>query len=236
MIPLHDDNPTERFAFLTVILIAINAAVFFLWQVGGVGMEQSIRLAGFTPSDFRAGGYVAEGRNIFTSMFMHGGLMHLVGNMWFLWLFGNNIEDRCGKFRFVVFYLLCGAIATMVYTLFNAGSKIPLVGASGAISGVLGAYLVTYPHARILTLVPLGIFSRTFRLPAWMFLFVWIGFQLLNQAAMAASREGERGGVAFLAHIAGFIAGVTLIFPFRRPRKAQLRRHRMWSPGDQEDR
>ncbi len=219
MIPLHDDNPTQRFPLITICLIVINALIFFYWQVGVVGLEQSIRLAAFIPSEFHSRAIFVEGRNIFSSMFMHGGIMHLAGNMWFLWLFGNNVEDRCGKIRFLFFYLLCGVAATLAYTFFNRHSNIPLVGASGAISGVLGAYLVMFPHARVLTLLPLGIFSRTFYLPAWTFLLIWFGFQFLNQAVVAGSRTGQQGGgVAFLAHISGFVVGVILIFLFRQRR------------------
>jgi membrane associated rhomboid family serine protease len=212
MIPLHDDNPTSRFPFVTIILIAINAAVFFLWQMG-TGFEQSINTAAFVPAEFERGAF-EHLPNLFTSMFMHGGVMHLVGNMWFLWLFGNNIEDRCGHIGFVIFYLLCGVAATLGYSFFNSDSTIPLVGASGAISGVLGGYLITFPHAHVMTLVPLGFFSRIVALPAWIFLVIWIGFQFLSQAAMTG-QEGSGGGVAFLAHIVGFVAGLVLVFVFR---------------------
>ena len=216
MIPLHDDNPTRNFPLFTILVIAANVMVFFFWQAS-TGLEQSVHLAAFTPSEFYSRGILKEGPYVFTSMFMHGGIMHLVSNMWFLWLFGNNIEDCCGKIRFVIFYLLCGIIATMVYAYFNRHSNIPLVGASGAISGVLGAYVITFPQARILTLLPLGIFIRTFYLPAWTFLGIWIGFQFLKQAAISGSHNHQQsGGVAFMAHIAGFLAGMIFIFFFRR--------------------
>jgi membrane associated rhomboid family serine protease len=213
MIPLHDDNPTKRFAWFTLILIGVNIWVFFGWQLGNVGLERSVRLAAFIPAKLNAN-LILESRNVITSMFMHGSIMHLLGNMWFLWIFGNNIEDYCGRFRFLFFYLLCGIIATLSYAFFNIHSRIPLLGASGAISGVLGAYLVLFPSARILTLVPLGIFSRTMRLPAWIFLIIWFGFQFLSQVIMTQS-QASGGGVAFLAHIGGFVAGMLLIFFFR---------------------
>jgi membrane associated rhomboid family serine protease len=219
MIPIHDDNPTERFPIMTILLIAANVAVFIFWQID-VGLEQSINLAGFVPAQGQTRGVVNQGRTLFSSMFMHGGWMHLIGNMWFLWLFGNNVEDRCGRIRFVIFYLLCGAIATLAYTFFNSDSKIPLVGASGAISGVLGGYLFMFPHARVLTLVPLGFFTRMMHIPAWFFLIIWMGLQLLSQAALAHATTKEQGGIAFLAHIAGFVAGALLIFVFRKKKRS----------------
>lgn len=213
MIPLYDDNPTKRFAWVTLLLIGINFWVFFFWQVFDVGLEHSIALAAFVPASLSRNP-VAGSQHLITSMFMHGGLMHLIGNMWFLWIFGNNVEDQCGKVKFFIFYLLCGIAATLSYAFLNINSHVPLVGASGAISGVLGGYLVLFPGARILTLVPLGIFTRTIYLPAWFFLVIWIGFQLLNQLRESKSHAGE-GGVAFLAHIGGFLAGLLLIWIFR---------------------
>jgi membrane associated rhomboid family serine protease len=218
MIPLWDENPTKRFPWVTLLIIAVNVWVFFFWQVSQVGLEHSMKLAAFVPSTLNSN-VVLGGRNLLISMFMHGGIMHLLGNMWFLWIFGNNIEDYCGKIRFLIFYLLCGVTATLSYAFFNLHSKVPLVGASGAISGVLGAYLVLYPGVRILTLVPLGLFSRTFRIPAWFFLIVWIGFQFLSQWIESQMRHHDVGGVAFLAHIGGFVAGIILIFIFRPARR-----------------
>jgi membrane associated rhomboid family serine protease len=224
MIPLHDNNPTERFPIVTILLIAINVAVFFLWQLGSVGLEQSIRMAAFVPAKLVTSSLVGQVDNLFASMFMHGSIMHLVGNMWFLWLFGNNVEDRTGKIRFLIFYLLSGIAATMAYAAFNMHSRIPLVGASGAISGVLGAYLIMFPGTRILTLIPLGFFTRTAYVPAWIFLLIWIGFQFLSQVTI---RGEQGGGIAFLAHIAGFIAGIVLIFFFRK--RTRTRRMRVSS-------
>ena len=214
MIPLKDDQPTERFPFVTLLLIAVNAYVFIGWQLRE-GLAESVALAGFIPQELT--GHVPGGAtHLVTAMFMHGGWMHLIGNMWFLWIFGNNIEDNCGPFRFLAFYLLCGAAATLAYTFFSPQSTVPLVGASGAISGVLGAYLMHHPKAKIRTLVPLGIFPLFFNFPAWAFLFVWIGFQILSQF-MASLQEGGGDGIAYVAHIGGFIAGLGLIFFFERP-------------------
>ena len=149
---------------------------------------------------------------IFTSMFLHGGWMHLLGNMLYLWIFGNNIEDAMGHTRFIVFYLLCGVIAVFTHALPNADSAIPMIGASGAISGVLGAYLLLYPHARVLVLIWLGFFITTVRLPAVIVLGLWFGFQLLSSAIA----DPRTGGVAWGAHIGGFVAGLALIGIFKR--------------------
>lgn len=232
MIPLYDHNPTHRFPLITVAIIAINVAVFFLWQVR-VGMEESVALGAFVPSDLASGSGPAVWRDLLTSMFMHGGVMHLLGNMWFLWVFGDNIENECGPIRFTLFYLLCGAAATLAHAWANARSDVPLVGASGAISGVLGAYLVEHPKVAVRTLIPMGVFTRIVDIPAFMFLFIWIGLQVLSQTLMSARVEGlEGGGVAYLAHIAGFVAGVVLIFVFRQRNRVRERAGR----GDQFDR
>lgn len=223
MIPLFDDNPTHRTPVFTFALIALNLLVFFGWQVT-VGIDQSVMQAAFVPAELTAkvpGAPV----HLLTAMFMHGGLMHLLGNMWFLWIFGDNVENETGPIRFVLFYLLTGVVATLVHTWSEPQSQVPLVGASGAISGVLGGYLVKHPNAPIRTLIPLGIFTRIVDLPAWIFLFVWIGMQVFSQAAMN-SRHSHGGGVAYLAHIAGFVAGVVLIFVFERPADRDGRRSR----------
>ena len=219
MIPLHDDNPTKRFPVVVVVIIAINVAVYFLWQMR-VGMEESVALGAFVPADFMTGSQPAPWRDLFTSMFMHGGFMHLLGNMWFLWIFGDNVENECGPFSFLIFYLLCGAAATFAHAWSDPHSTVPLVGASGAISGVLGAYLVEHPRVRVRTLIPLGIFSRIVDLPAFAFLFIWIGLQIVSQV-MASSRTG--GGVAYLAHIGGFVIGAGLIFVVRRGHRGVAR-------------
>lgn len=214
MIPLADDNPVHRFPRVTVLLIAANLAVYFLWQTR-IGLEQSVALAAFVPAEFQRGAPGAWSA-LFTSLFMHGGLMHLVGNLWFLWIFGDNIECECGHLRFLMFYLLCGVAATLAHTWQDPLSAVPLVGASGAISGVLGAYLIEHPRAPIRTLIPLGLFTRIIDVPAFVFLFLWIGMQVFSQA-MIAGRSG--GGVAYLAHIAGFAAGAALIFVFRQRKR-----------------
>lgn len=217
MIPLYDDQPSRSTPVVTVLLILANAAVFIFWQLG-VGLEESIEIGALVPYELTHHVPGAFTR-IWTSMFMHGGWMHLLGNMWFLWIFGDNVEDVCGKFGYLCFYLACGALATVAYALSDPSSTTPMLGASGAISGVLGAYLVKFPRASVRTLIPLGIFTRIIDVPAFVFLLFWIGMQLFFQVAasaqMAAAHHHESGGVAYLAHLGGFVAGIILIFLFQ---------------------
>ena len=212
MIPLRDDEPTRTFPFVTVAIIVLNALVFAGWQLQ-VGLQQSVALAALVPVEVTTGAPGAI-TNVFTSMFMHGGWMHLIGNMWFLWIFGNNIEDACGSIRFTAFYLACGIAAVAAHIFAAPDSAAPLVGASGAVSGVLGAYLLKHPRATVLTLVPLGFFTRLMHVPAPLFLLIWIGLQILQQMATPSRLGG--GGVAYLAHIGGFVAGMAFIFIFQR--------------------
>jgi membrane associated rhomboid family serine protease len=157
---------------------------------------------------------------ILTSMFMHGGLLHIAGNLWFLRIFGDNVEDNMGPVRFAVFYLLCGTVAAIAQVAINPSSTIPMVGASGAIAGVLAAYLVLYPRARVLTLIPIFVFIQWAEIPAFVFIAVWFIYQFF---AGVGSLSHGGGGVAFWAHIGGFIAGLVLVFLFRRPTEPQPR-------------
>ncbi len=219
MIPLHDDNPTHIFPLLTVIFIAACILVFF-WQasLGDAGYQASVYALGVIPVVLldKAAlpaelAVVPAGMTVFTSMFLHGGFMHLAGNMLYLWIFGNNVEDAMGHVRFIVFYLLCGVAAVFGQVLQNPNSEIPMIGASGAISGVLGAYLILYPQARVLVLIPLGFFMQLIRLPA-----LWVlGFWFILQLVSSALTSSEGGGVAWFAHIGGFIAGMLLIPIFK---------------------
>ena len=211
MIPLSDDQRTHSFPLVTIAIILVNALVFVGWQLR-VGMEDSLGIGAFIPAMLSAHEPGATTRLI-TSLFMHGGWLHLIGNMWFLWIFGDNVEDACGPLRFLAFYLLCGVAATLAHAWSAPDSVVPLVGASGAISGVLGAYLLKHPRANVRTLIPLGFFTRIVDLPAWVFLLIWMGMQLVFQAASGA--RGGRG-VAYLAHIGGFVAGMGLIVFFER--------------------
>ena len=220
MIPLRDDNPTVLWPLVTIALILANAAVFFyelsldprlleslIYQMG---MVPAAVTGSFIPG---TGGYFT----LVTSMFLHGGWMHVIGNMLYLWIFGNNIEDSMGHLRFILFYLITGLAAAAAHLAFNAASTVPTIGASGAVSGVLGAYLVLFPHARVQTLVTLGFFIRIIYVPAWVLLLFWIGLQLLNQAL--APIDPTAGGVAYAAHIGGFAAGLVLIPLFRKHRR-----------------
>ena len=228
MIPLHDDNPTRITPYVTIGLIIACVLVFF-WQLSlGSRVELAVYSLGMTPAVVFGGkqllpelSLVPEWMTIFTSMFMHGGWMHLIGNMLYLWIFGNNIEDSMGHGRFIVFYLLCGIIAVLAQALPDPNSTIPMIGASGAISGVLGAYLLLFPHARVLVVIPLGFYLHTTRIPAGLVLGFWFLMQLISSAA----NSGQVGGVAFGAHIGGFLAGMALIPLFKYPHLKLLPKH-----------
>ncbi|MBI5462772.1 MAG: rhomboid family intramembrane serine protease [Gammaproteobacteria bacterium] len=228
MIPLHDDNPTATVPVITVALIAACVLVFF-WQLSfGSQQERIVYALGVIPAVLfghlqlpTAIALVAPPLTVLTSMFLHGGWMHLLGNMLYLWIFGNNVEDAMGHARFIVFYLLCGVAAAFAQALPDPNSQVPMIGASGAISGVLGAYLLLYPHARVLVAIPLGFYLTTMRLKAGWVLGFWFVLQLINSAASV----GQQGGVAFGAHIGGFIAGMLLLPLFKR------RDVRLFNPG-----
>lgn len=225
MIPLHDDNPTSTTPVLTIGIIGICVLVYLVQaSLGPRGGEAIIYSLGVIPAVLLDKVDLAPelvlvpaGFTIVTSMFLHGGFMHLAGNMLYLWIFGNNIEDVLGKARFIFFYLVCGIFAALGQILQNPDSTIPMVGASGAISGVLGAYLLIFPHARVLVLVPLGFIITTVRIPAGWVLGLWFLLQLVSSAFTSS----EGGGVAFFAHIGGFIAGMLLI-PVLKPKNVRL--------------
>lgn len=209
MLPLSDENPRRRFPVLTVSLIALNTVVFFL-QVGAPGgLKASIDEFALVPMQLTEAP-MTHYASLFSSMFMHGGLAHLAGNMLYLWIFGDNIEDRLGYFKYILFYLLCGVLAAFSHIATAPHSAIPTVGASGAISGVLGGYLVLFPSARVKTLIFLGYYITVVRIPAVVLLGIWILLQVLN----SASADAGGSGVAWLAHIGGFVAGAVLIRPF----------------------
>lgn len=214
MIPLKDDIPARHRPLATLLLIVTNVAVFF-WQITGfTSFESSVYALGLVPDHLTegptGGAFLPPGLTVFTSMFSHGGLAHLGGNMLFLWIFGNNVEDDMGRFKFLVFYLLCGLVAAFAQVAMEPDSSIPMVGASGAIAGVLGAYFLLYPHARVLALVPIFFFLRLMWVPAIVFLGIWFLFQLVGGFAT----PGGQGGVAFFAHAGGFVAGLLLVRPF----------------------
>lgn len=204
--------------WVTVTLIMVNVFVFVSWQLK-VGLEQSVIMAGLVPIEAFKAPLPDTAFRVLSAMFMHGGWMHLIGNMWFLWIFGNNIEDAMGPVRFAFFYLICGVAADAVHVAATPNSHLAMIGASGAVSGVLGAYLLLHPKARVLTFVPILIFFRILEVPAFLFLLIWIGFQILAQAALQAGPHGQSGGVAYLAHIGGFAAGMLLIPFFKKRRR-----------------
>jgi rhomboid family protein len=232
VIPLRDDNPALIRPLVSWALIALSVTAF-LWQLslGGAG-QRAIYSFGVIPSVLLGEAYlppelaqIPAWGTVLTSMFLHGGFWHLAGNMLYLWIFADNVEDSMGHTRFIVFYLACGTAAAFAQALPDPTSNIPMIGASGAISGVLGAYLLLFPHARVLVLIPLGIWTTLVRMPAAAVLGIWF---LLQLVASAFDQGGA--GVAFRAHIGGFVAGVVLI-PLFMSRDFKLLRGRVRRPG-----
>lgn len=231
MIPIRDHHARKTATpVVNILLIAANAVLFFYELSLGERLEAFVMAAAFVPAKITEGGLTISDLPLslesgLVSMFLHGGWMHFLGNMLFLWVFGDNIEERLGKFRYLVFYLLAGYAATYAHLWANPGSTVPAIGASGAISGVLGAYLFLHPTARIETLVIFVIFFRTILVPAWVFLPFWFLLQLLPGVASLRSAGGaEAGGVAWFAHIGGFVAGPILLFLLGGWRKRPPRR------------
>jgi len=222
MIPLHDDNPTELFPYVTIAIIVLCTLAFF-WQLSlDPRAQQLVTVSlGVIPATLIGGQHLPRELavlppflTVFTSMFLHGGWLHIIGNMLYLWIFGNNVEDAMGHRRFVVFYLMCGIAAALTQSLLNPESTAPMIGASGAIAGVLGAYLLLHPRARVLVALPLFIIFFTVRLPA----LIVLGFWFAGQAVSTLLASNENSGVAFGAHVGGFIAGVVLIPLFKHKR------------------
>jgi membrane associated rhomboid family serine protease len=216
MIPLRDQIKTHITPIVNYMLIAINIFVFFLQWSAGSNQEALVFQFALIPADFTAGVDVGAIRNIFTSMFMHAGLAHIAGNMLYLWIFGDNIEDSMGHGRYLLFYLIGGLVASLTHIFTNPDSQIPTVGASGAIAAVLGAYLVLYPQSRVQTLIPLGGFIKVTTVPAIIVLGLWFVLQLFS--GVMSMGGPDVGGVAFWAHIGGFVAGVVLAKLFARKR------------------
>jgi len=212
MFPYKDDNPTKSFPSVTIGIIVLNIVVFIL-QVLSSGDGQRIVFAyGAIPHNIvslESTQPIHPFLTIVTSMFMHGGLFHIFGNMLYLWIFGNNIEDRIGHFRFIIFYLFCGIIAAFSHTLAAADSNVPMIGASGAVSGVLGAYLLLFPYARVHTVIFLGFFVQTVQIPALIVIGFWAIIQIVN--GLITQGLLNQGGVAWFAHVGGFIAGLVTI-------------------------
>lgn len=227
MIPLRDENPTHIRPVVTITLIVINV-VMFLWELSlGPRLGEAVYALGVVPARlWLPGNWTPDGVSVLASMFLHGGWLHIGSNMLYLWIFGDNIEDHLGHGRFLVFYLLCGAVATYAHAIINSGSRLPSIGASGAIAGVLGAYLLLFPRARIRTLIPFGFFITVGTLPAILVLGLWFVLQLFTGVAGISTVDTaqEQGGVAYFAHIGGFVAGMLLLYAFRRKEGPPARR------------
>ncbi|HEU4588269.1 MAG TPA: rhomboid family intramembrane serine protease [Gemmatimonadales bacterium] len=240
MFPYRDDNPTLRTPVVTFAIITLNVAMWILVEDMGrePGLSAAVCRLGLIPGEllrlvppgtsFPLGpyqscvlGYGEAWYTPLTSMFLHGSWLHLIGNMWFLWIFGNNVEDSMGRLRYALFYLLCGLAAAGFQVFLTPGSVVPMVGASGAISGVMGAYVLLYPRVRVHMIVVLVVFITRIAVPAYLMLGYWFLLQLLGGAATAGT---ETGGTAFWAHVGGFLAGALLIIPFRDPQL--VARHR----------
>jgi membrane associated rhomboid family serine protease len=218
MIPLKDTVQARSFPIVNWILIAANILAFLFELSFGPDIERFVTAVGLIPARLLALPSLGQVLTIFTSMFLHGGWLHLISNLLALYIFGDNVEDRVGHGRYLVFYLLCGVIAALTHIAFNASSPVPTIGASGAISGVLGAYFILYPRARVTTLIPLFILPWFVEIPAVFYLGFWFLSQLFNGALSVVSGAQMYGGVAFWAHIGGFLAGLLLINLFQQRR------------------
>ena len=226
MIPIRDDQPRLSTPYITYFLIALNVLIYLFESTLDVGSERALFFAfGVVPSNITqflhgSASSAPTFLPLFTSMFLHGSWAHVIGNMWFLWIFGDNIEDYLGHFKYLFFYLVSGVTAAAAQIILIPQSQVPTVGASGAIAGVLGAYFILYPRARVLTWLPPVFF---FYLPAWIMLGYWFILQFLSGAASSITGSAQNGGIAFWAHVGGFVAGVILIKVM--PRNSQSQRY-----------
>jgi membrane associated rhomboid family serine protease len=248
MLPYHDENETQRPPYVTLALIALNVLAWLFLQGAGtpLALARSICNLGLIAGELTealppgTGFPMGDGlvcvtdpgqqlSHLFSSMFLHGSWLHLLGNMWFLWLFGNNVEDAMSRARFLVFYVVCGIAAALLQVLTSPASVVPMVGASGAISGVMGAYLVLYPRVRVFVMVPLGLLLTSVALPAWTMLLYWMGIQVISGLLTGGGEPG--GGVAFWAHVGGFLAGVVFVKLFARVDSVAAHQAHHWRPG-----
>jgi len=217
LIPLKDTIPSRRYPIITLLLVVANVSVFFYEIKLGRYLPEFVKFAGVVPARFFDSQlYISQGPleryfPIFTSLFLHGGWFHLLGNMLYLWVFADNIEDRLGHFKFPIFYLLCGFGASLAHIFANPTSSVPSIGASGAIAGVLGAYFILYPKSRIITLVPIFFFLQIVELPAFLFLGVWFLMQFFNGVLTLGLGTAQAAGIAWWAHIGGFLSGIFFI-------------------------
>ena len=222
MIPLRDTQPSYTFPFVTVAIIALNVLAF-LYEFTMDPYEFNFFIAhhGVIPARL-------QWVDVLTSIFLHDGWLQLIGNMWFLWIYGDNVEDILGHAQYLVFYLLCGLAATMVHVVFNADSSAPTIGASGAIAGVMGAYVVKFPHSKITTLVLVVVFITTMEIPAYLILLYWFVIQFFSGVGSMGHSHLSQGGVAWFAHIGGFLAGVALILVMRTRERFSHRPEMRW--------
>jgi membrane associated rhomboid family serine protease len=240
VIPLRDDVPSRTVPFVNYALIAINGLAFFLELGMGRGLERFIKQNAVVPSRFTGGDMSLQipeiltttldpalGGTVLLSMFLHGGWAHFLGNMLYLWIFGDNVEDRMGHVKYLVFYLLCGWAASYAHIAASPSSPIPSIGASGAIAGVLGAYVTLYPRARVVTLIPLGFYMEMLQVPALFFLGFWFLQQFLY-GTLSLTNTAQTGGVAWWAHIGGFAAGFVLVWFFQSRKRRPPKRDTWW--------
>jgi membrane associated rhomboid family serine protease len=205
MIPLRDTEPSHSFPFVTVAIIVLNALAFFYeLSLGPYELNFFIAHYGLIPAR-------PQLTDLITSIFLHGGWMHFLGNMWFLWIYGDNVEDILGHFNYGAFYLACGVLGSAGHILFSGSSTVPTIGASGAIAGVMGAYMLQFPHSRIVTLVPVFVFLTTMEIPAYLILMYWFVIQFFSGIGSMGHSHLSQGGVAWFAHVGGFLSGMALI-------------------------
>jgi membrane associated rhomboid family serine protease len=213
MLPIRDTIPSKSYPVVNTALIGINLLIFLVQLMQGPGLDKFVYIYGLVPARYSVPGiasYFSPGLqlfSLFSFMFLHGGWLHLIGNMWSLWIFGDNVEDRLGSFRYLIFYLLCGLLSGLFHLVFNLGSNVPTIGASGAIAGVMGAYIILYPQSKILTLIPIIFIPWFIEIPAFVFLGIWFLIQFAN----AAGSSTAMGGVAWWAHVGGFLFGMALV-------------------------
>ncbi|MGQ9631785.1 MAG: rhomboid family intramembrane serine protease [bacterium] len=225
MIPLKDNIPSRTYPVVTIGLIVVNSLAWFYELSLGPYLNKFLAVWGMVPAKYFYLGRVESAAfsdrylPILTSMFLHGGWLHVIGNMFYLWIFGDNVEDRMGHVKFFVFYLLCGVASSFAHIYTNASSPVPTIGASGAVAGVMGAYFLLYPRARVITLVPVFFFIQFVEVPAIFFLGFWVLMQFLNGLISLPMRSGAYGGIAWWAHVGGFAAGMALAPILKRRRR-----------------
>ena len=222
MFPLRDTQPSYSKPVVTVVLIVLNILIFlFEFSLDSYSQNALIFTYGLVPDNFHL-------VNVLTSMFLHGGWMHVLGNMWFLWIFGDNIEDILGHGKFILFYLACGFAAAFTQVYFSPDSRVPMIGASGAIAGVMGAYMVKFPQSQIRTLIFIFIFITTVDVPAWAMLIYWFFIQFVSGVGSLGTAQYAQGGTAFFAHVGGFLTGIGLIFLMRPQQRYTRRKDLYW--------